>query len=153
MSGYEDAVQSQIESLSAGRAAVRVATLTLTSAQLLALNATPVQILPPPGPGKTYAIHNSLAFSHFGGMAYAAGPSNMTLNFAVGSSVWLISQLALLTTGADGFTQGQSVLGNLMTALQVNAAMVLRAGAAITVGNGTLTVFLFYSVIDATLLQ
>jgi hypothetical protein len=51
---------------------VQVATVTLTSAQLKALNTTPVQIIPAPGAGKVIALLGGFAQYNFGTVAYTS---------------------------------------------------------------------------------
>lgn len=153
MGGYVNALIGQSESPDVGRAAIRVITITLSSAQLLTISAVPVQVLPSPGPGKTYIVHGSLAHFIFGGIAYTAGANlRLTLGtFAQG--FWIACLGSLINVLVDTFSQGTENAANVPATAQVNLPLMVTSSSSPITGNGAMILTVFYSVVDTTLSQ
>jgi hypothetical protein len=156
MGGYAQAVLNQLTSDQLGPLKIRSLTVTLTSAQLKSMFATQIPLLPAPGLGKAYNL--IFAFAH-----YRAGTTPYTLG--AGSEL----QLQAATANSDGQTglavsagfldqaTDQIVLGGF-SGLPVPAAsfsnvpfyITEKSAAAMTLGDGTLTITLYYTIVDLT---
>lgn len=130
------------------------ATITLTSAQILALSVTPVEIVAAPPPGSAINVVGYTAKLHFGTVAYLDGnelvfawgdPANNDAMAAVTS--------ALVTSGADNTQIGQPPNRFGMTDISPNidgqALSLFNPATPYDTGDGTLTVTVIY-VITAT---
>ena len=127
--------------------------ITLTSAQLLTLAATPVQILnapglPPKGFGTTMVINPTalLADYVFGGTAYTLGNADNVVRLEyTGQAASLIQAPAngLLTAAVNTFSSGvQQASQNIARTAGANLgleAKVTGTTPGLTLGNGTLT--------------
>jgi hypothetical protein len=91
------------------RSTERWADLTLTHAQILTLNGSPISILAAPGAGYAYMVTGAVAYLNYGGAAYA---TNTTVN--------------LVPTGSTGLTQ--ATFGNILA----NTSSVQRAAGPTT---------------------
>lgn len=121
----------------------------LSSAQLLALAATPVQIVAAPGAGNVILPLSIILRSNFNTAAYAAGSQ---VNLYIGSK----ANGLLLPVCAATFVQSVATRVQLtpltafaavldVSANIVNQALYLSAvGAEFTTGDGTLDVYLAY---------
>jgi hypothetical protein len=121
-------------------------TVTLTNAQWLSLNATPVELIATPGAGKAIKI---LAFSIF--FDYSA--SNFTFNADIQAKIDTTSVVTTLVHGstspmaADTITTLQP-LGGIK--LPLNKALKLHGGGT-TAGGGSVQVKVRYQVLDTSL--
>jgi hypothetical protein len=137
-------------------AAFQQATVTLSSAQLLALHSTPVQIVPAPGVGFYIAPSYYYMQLHFGTVAYA-GSGNCSFiygGYPVVNPTNLLSLYgwAAATSGIIIHTSSCQFIGICGEGLVPyttcgNAAVNFAAPPAVTGGNGTLTIVLNYSVL------
>lgn len=123
---------------------------TITSAQLLALFTTPIEIIPAPGAGY-YAKPKRMAINHGTGTAYSgiAAGEDLVLKFTNASGAECSPQIE--TTGfLDQTTAQIREVGELTTVLTpvANAAIVLHLlSGNITTGNFDLEVFVEYDII------
>jgi hypothetical protein len=159
MGGYLDALMSQTESKSEGRASIHVKTITIPAARLLTLKAIPLAVLPNPGIGKAYQVHSSFAIYRAGSTPFTldAGGSTLVLNFAalnVSQFVVGIGQ-GFLDQVTDQIVEGTSSAVGVPRALVDNQPLTIteQAAVAMSLGNGSLTVLIYYSVVDLTLLE
>lgn len=132
--------------------------ITLTSAQLLALAATPIQILnapglPPKGFGTSLVILPEIMIADyvFGGTAYTLGNADNVVRLEyTGQAASLIQAPAngLLTAGVNTFSLNQAAVSqNIARTAAVNLgieAKVTGTTPGLTLGNGTLTLTLQY---------
>lgn len=128
---------------------VQRANLTITSAQLLALNTTRQTIVGAPGSGRVLVPLYAIA-SHSGGTAYAGIASGEDIQINYGSS-GTSAAISFETTGFLDQTTAQlrtsfpsGGLSNHTPA--ANAALTVRiTSGAITTGDFDLTISLFYA--------
>jgi len=128
--------------------------LTLTSAQLLALLITPVQILPAPGVNFIYNVVNGLFHYRFNTTAYTlGGMGSIFITYPAASTVALaaVAQTGLVDQANDAFEQ--AFCGSETPASSANALdqpLTVNTDTAMTLGDGTLTIQCDYVVIDST---
>lgn len=136
------------------QATQRVATVTITSAQLLALNATPQTIVAAPGSGKIL-IPDLVVVRKPSGTAYAgiATGEDLAVKYTNGSGAEATSQVE--TTGfLDQTTEEVRVVRGLTTVVEpvANAALVLHLLVGeITTGDSDLIVRTYYRVIPSAI--
>jgi hypothetical protein len=140
----------------AGTTVAKQVSVTLTSAQLLALSTTPVTLVPAPPAGfYIFPTYYTMQY-HFGGSAYAGtgscdfiygpppvvNPTNLlaTYNWTAATSgiVKAAASCTFIGIFGEGLTPYTTVGG---------AAVVFTAPTAITGGNGTLTITINYSIL------
>lgn len=135
--------------------------ITLTSAQLLALNVTPIQILnapglPPKGFGSSMVINPTALFADyvFGGTAYTLGNADNVVRLEyTGQAASLIQIPAngLLTAAVNTFSSNvQQASQNIARTAGANLgieAKVTGTTPALTLGTGTLTLTLKYDIL------
>lgn len=120
----------------------------LTSAQLLALDATAVQIAPAPGVGYANVVQSCSYKFTYGTTQYSGGSVVLKSAGANTSNPFLQIASQIIQAAAD---RSGSLPGNTGTgihAIYENSALELKANSAITTGDGTLTVWVTYSVIE-----
>jgi len=134
--------------------ATQIRALTLTSAQLLALKATDVQLVEAPGVGYVHHLEGVSLRLNFGTVAYTLNAG--TLKVYMGASSAGLAQTAdlaaLLNAGASSVNVGVPALATGVTAKAnaENKPLVLgNTGAAeFTLGDGTLDVVVVYSTLQ-----
>ena len=150
------AVQT-INNLQMPTAGPRQATVELSSANLLALRATPIQVIAAPGAGKFIVIEKAVIFYHPGGAQYnVAGGGDIEL--LLGSNQPFATACS---TNENILTQASECVGNFivynaadydtlsnMENLALNVKNV--GGGEYTTGTGTATLVVQYSVMDKT---
>jgi hypothetical protein len=131
-------------------------TVTLTSAQLLALSTIPITVIPAPGVG-FYIFPQDYTMEYtFGGTAYA-GTGNCSFIFGPPPVVNPTNLITLYnwTAATSGIIHAAfscvfiGICGEGLTPITSinNAAVVFTAPNALTLGNGTLKITINYSVL------
>ena len=121
----------------------------LTSAQILALNTTPITLVPAPGAGRAIIPINVVARLTYNSVAYATNTS-MEIRYTNGSGTVLTSaSLAALLTAVANKTQAVDMTGSEFTALPNAPIVVDVATGNPTAGNSTVEFTVFYMEVDA----
>jgi hypothetical protein len=145
--------------LGAATAVFKQASVTLTSAQLLALSTTPITIIPAPGAGFYIAPSYGYMQYHFGGTAYTSpavgndcyllygpppevNPTNLIMLYDWAATASGIIKATASTTFI--FICGEGLVPYTTCN---NAAVTFSAPNALGAGNGTLTITLNYSIL------
>lgn len=139
---------------------VFIVTVTLTAAQLLALNTTPILIVPAPGAGNIIFPQSFMLEYLYGGTAYHTPLTTNNAFFGwvgqainsidspiafTGWGVFIETALSCLAFGPTGNAANVGI--NLANA--ENKGLQFGVPNALTLGNGTLKVTLVYSIIPA----
>jgi hypothetical protein len=140
----------------AGASVFQQVSVTLTSAQLLALSTTPITLVPAPGPGfYVFPTYFTMQY-HFGGTAYAGSgdcyfiygpppevnPTNLLMVY-----LWTAATSGIIKAAASCTFIGICGEGLTPYTSVGNEPVVFTAPTAITGGNGTLTITLNYSIL------
>jgi len=125
---------------------------TLTAAQVLALNATPVQLLPAPGANLAIVLRAVLLELLYGGTAYTNGGNaniQFLANATVVSDVTQANFNGLITATANSILLVDSPFINtvLARANLVNQPLNVNLTAALAAGNSRLQINTFFSVV------
>jgi hypothetical protein len=119
--------------------------VTLTTAQILTLNATPIVLLPAPGAGMSNIIDYGLFRYISGGTAFASG-GTITIGYVSGAAVVNTIANTVINSTSSSDTVLVTSASNI-TALQNTAIQITNATGAFTTGNGSVTINLWYSII------
>lgn len=127
---------------------------TITSAQMLALNATPISLVAAPGAGKIIVPKRAVLFLDYNSAAYAGVASGEDLSFRYtdgsGNQVGTVETDPFLAATADAYRVVE--FSGTYTPV-VNAALVLHLlTGEITTGNSPLYVRTQYAIIDVSTL-
>ena len=134
-------------------------TKTITSAQILALFATPIEVIAAPGAGKALILEGALLFLDHGGTDYAGIAAGEDLSFkytnAAGAEVMRIETTGFMDASADALRYARPTdLTNMIPVHTpiANAAIVLHLLVAeIITGDSPLIVRTYYRVVPTTL--
>ena len=119
----------------------------LTSANILAMNATPVTVIPAPGAGKALALQ-SVLFSFTHGTSYANGGTTQLQYHGASTNIMHSTVAAAVFTGSSDailqFDPATTASGIVVTS---NAAIeITNATAPFITGTGTAKIMLLYAV-------
>jgi len=159
MIGAASAAQTAAIAAAAAANPMKQVSVTLTSAQLLALSTTPTTLVPAPGAGFYIAPSYGYMQYHFGGTAYTSpavgndcyllygpppevNPTNLIMLYDWAATASGIIKATASTTFI--FICGEGLVPYTTCN---NAAVTFSAPNALGAGNGTLTITLNYSVL------
>ena len=131
-----------------------VSRVLVTSAQLLALKTTPLNIIPAPATGFMNMVEQFIFRYTFGGTAYTLNAGNLEVFYGPSANAKNLvgDQSALLTQGANSTSVGVPALGvATLTDAQSLAQPIVLANtgtANYTLGNGTLEVVTIFSIVQ-----
>ncbi len=125
-----------------GGGTVKVAKVTLTSAQVQALVGTPVRLVDPPGAGMIISILSATAYIDYNSVAYTTG-ADIILQYGTADVVLFDGILALT---ADTVMVA-SPSGSVAVGSAVNAAVDVTADGVPGAGNSPVTVSVVYTLI------
>ena len=152
-----DSLVKQVESDNRGRADIRVKTITLPSVTLLGLFVTPFPLLPALGSGKAYSIIRTLAHYRAGTVPYTVDPASILEFGNAAKAVYfdVAFGTTFLDQATDQLQEGTGSVTVVPAASMDNQDVFIfeNGGAAMTNGNGTLTLSIYYSSIDLTLTE
>ena len=135
---------------------LQTATVTLTSAQILNLAATPITIVPAPGSNKTILLTNVLAHYRYNSTAYTINGAggNFLIGFpGVTSSAYLtiLGQTSFIDQTSDQYLQSYAGgIAAFSASEQVNQPLQITVENDPKLGNGTVTLTILYSVVNTT---
>jgi hypothetical protein len=134
----------------AGVGAAQSVAVSLSSAQILALNATPVTLIPAPGAGRVILVNDITMQMTRTGTAYSNGGA-LEFRYTDGSGAKVSADIAaaLVTTGGAGVAYA-SVLGieASITPVVNSPVVVDNASAAFITGTGTAKLSIAYRIAD-----
>lgn len=127
------------------------AKVTITSAQVLQLNSTPIEIVPAPGAGKAIDIISATAKLTYNSIPYATNTVLMVLNTSS-------TQQQLSLAGASPFLASSSSkigkffgtnFGNTLNQIVENEAIVVSVATGNpTAGDSDIVVYVYYHILD-----
>ena len=123
--------------------------VSITSAELLALRASPKELVPAPGAGIVLQFMGAVAFLDYGSATYTAN-GNLTINYTDNSGTAVSDSVAAanLFHQVDDCIEEFAIL-SAETELTANAALVLvEAGGEATTGDSPMTIKIFYRILD-----
>lgn len=126
-------------------------TLSLTTAQILGMFATPVTLLPSPGAGYALVVNGFIFSLIAGATAFQAG-GNVALFYASGDGKTTQASASVpvadVQNAASGVTNVTGITTRMASALMSNVGLnIWNATQAFTTGNGSAKVTVLYSVI------
>lgn len=122
-------------------------TVTLTSAQILALFTTPVTVVGAPGANKYISVDEVLVRAPLAGATAYAGANAVEVRYSNGAGVKATGDIAAATLNSVT-GQVDKTVGAATTALVVNAPLVVAVPVANpTAGTGTVVLDVLYRVV------
>ena len=121
------------------------ATFTLSSADILDLHNTPITLVAAPGAGKFLICHRVIEYLTYGTVAYTVSGTT-TINWAGEAAV--VGEIATLDSGVSSINSSDDTSVYVQAANAVNKALTVSSDAALTDGDGTLTVTVWYTIED-----
>jgi hypothetical protein len=125
---------------------------TLTSNELLHLKASPVTILPSPGPNKFYAVFCMISYFHHGTTPYDLNTNGYIITTGEPFMNGYITIGGMLSEAVDGLSTGSMGYANALASLHVDQplALTVDGSAELLAGDGTLLTIIYYSIESTT---
>lgn len=123
----------------------------LTAAEIGALNATPIELVPAPGAGKTLIPCYAVTWLNYGGTVWAGSSQNILIKYGTAGAqpINTITE-AYMERTADSFGYWSAISGHFPVE---NTALYATADADFTTGNSPLSIRVYYQTIGASLIQ
>lgn len=141
---HEDHTRGIVDALIAG---VRKATVTLSSADLLALDSTPVELVAAPGAGKYLAVHLVTGYYTYGTTVYDYA-DGVALCYTDISNTIIVDLIETLTVATSDTVINKPPADTTGSANSVVNRPIAMSGTAASTGDGTLTLTVWYSIED-----
>ena len=134
-----------VTGLTAATTETRHAKVSITSAELLALNTTAKELVAAPGVGKVIIVESIAYRYNFNTSAYTTVQS---LNFTQGGSVLAqISSPELSATASYMKYKPVVTQGTPTNQITENVSLQIQAGSEVTAGDGTMDIYLTYKIV------
>ena len=130
---------------------LQYATITLTSAQILALGTTPIILVAAPGAGRAIFVKNVYARWNFNTTAYATVGTIYIKNNGASDVVGEIGQSILSSTVSrfgKFYIDSDFLVNNINTVVLENADLRIYTSANPTTGNSTMDILVEYQILD-----
>ena len=130
-------------------ARVFMTTVMLTSAQILALQTTAVDVLPAPGANRAIVVDEVIAELDFNSAAYAgiATGDDLALKYTSASGTTLMTVETSVLLAATAYAKHYKRRGDQQIAVTANAKVVVVLGGAVTTGDSPLILSIKYRVV------
>lgn len=155
---YGKALMGDVEGTGQGEHVLQHADVTITSAQLLALNATPQTLVAAPGSGKALVFGGAVAFLDYNSAAYAVDAAdNLQIRYTDGSGqlVAVCETDGFLTLTADAARYIQPLVGSTtisdITPVANAALVAFMASSEVITGDSPLKLRVYYRVVPTSL--
>ena len=127
---------------------IRKATVTLSSADILALHTTPITLVAAPGAGKWLLVHRTVGVLTYGTTAYSVADGISPFYDGGGQPLGDLTAMFQASASTVGVSPGASAYSAPLSSAE-NKAVVLTDGAGDpTLGDSTATITVWYSVED-----
>ena len=121
--------------------------VSLTSAQILALNGTPIELIPAPGVGKVIDVIDVIGYMNFLTAAYATN-TELDIIDSAGGILFKDTGTLLAATASKGVKIATNIASNAGVVLTANGNIQAKvASGNPATGAGTLDLFITYKVI------
>jgi hypothetical protein len=144
------ALQAAVSTLQTDVAALQAAEVliqktSLSSAQILALNTTPVQLLPAPGAGIAYMLMDCYARINYNTITYVSAGSMQVLYAGAGIVMYTNNALIPSTVTRTGVFVPMAINGTATSQVLANTAINVQVNIGNpTNGNSTIDIYLTY---------
>lgn len=143
ISGFSEIVPASITANLMAVSSLQLAQVNLTAAQIITLFTAPIILIPAPGAGKSIYVQDCLFRFVYGGVAYTGGGVS-SISYAGGATPLTTVPAATITAGASS----DSLLTTAAVTITQNAALqISTATANFAAGNGTLQIYIYYTVL------
>lgn len=121
--------------------------ITLSSAQLLALDSTPITLIPAPGAGKAVFLEDYYAFLNFNSVAYTDGTLRIKYTDASGTTIVTLGTWFRGAADVHILEMGKQSAG-FGVAMTENAPVVICDAGTLADGNSPIKFKLRYRIIE-----
>lgn len=126
---------------------ILTASVTLSSAQVLAINVTPITVVPAPASTQVINFVSQTVVIKFNTAAYSAVA--LTTKYAAGGDLGIPTPATLLSTASDAFYQktGDTLQTSYASSLTRGSALQISAASAPITGDSPITFTIYYTLV------